>query len=327
MRLLLAAAAALNLLAAHPDAKTEWWYYTGHLQSAGGREFGFELTFFRAKLADGQDVDAAHFAVTDVSRRKFSFEEKLHRPFPGIADADASKLFVYNEGWETREEAGKHVLRAGGGENAIELTLTPLKAPIRNGSAGISRKGPGPDDYSNYVSIPRLAAQGALTADGKKESVAGIAWFDHEFGPGGLPKGLAGWDWFSLQLSDGTELMLYRLRLQDGSVSEFSSGTFVAADGSATHLPKSAFEARATGRWTSPRTRATYPAGWAVKVPSRGLDVTVTPRVADQELVTAKSTRVTYWEGACDVAGASGGRPVTGKSYVELTGYAGKDLP
>ena len=327
MKLLLAAAAAVNLLAAHPDAKTEWWYYTGHLRSAGGREFGFELTFFRARLPDGQDVDAAHFAVTDVSRRTFSFDEKLHRPFPGIAGADAAKLFVFNESWETREEAGKHVLRAGSGESAIDLTLTPSKAAIRNGSGGISRKGPGPDDYSNYVSIPRLAAEGTLTADGKKERVSGIAWFDHEFGPGGLPKGLAGWDWFSLQLSDGTELMLYRLRLEDGKVSEFSSGTFVAADGAAAPLPESAFEVSATGSWTSPKTRATYPAGWAVKVPSRGLDVTITPRLAGQELVTSKSTRVTYWEGACDVSGTRAGKSVTGKSYVELTGYAGRDLP
>ncbi len=327
MKFLAAAAAVLNLLAAHPDSKAEWWYYTGHLRAASGRRFGFELTFFRAKLADGDDIDAAHFAVSDLSRRKFTFQEKLHRPFPGIAGADAARLLVFNEGWEAREEAGRHVLKAGNGENAVELQLTPSAPAILNGSGGISRKGPGSDDYSHYVSIPRLEAEGTITAGGKSERVSGIAWFDHEFGPGGLPEGLAGWDWFSAQLSDGTELMLYRLRLRDGSVSGFSSGTLVGADGKAASLSRSDFEVRATGSWTSPKTRATYPAGWIVKIPSKGIELTITPLLADQELVTSRSTRVTYWEGACSVSGTRAGRPVTGESYVELTGYAGKDLP
>lgn len=327
MNLLLAAAAALNLLAAHPDAKTEWWYYTGHLETKNRRELGFELTFFRAKLPDGNDIDAAHFAVSDVSRRKFFFDEKLHRPFPGIAGADAGRLFVFVENWEAREEAGRHVLRAAGGEYALELSLTPAAPAILNGTGGISRKGPGRDDYSNYVTIPRLSAEGTVKVNGRSERVTGIAWFDHEFGPGGLPAGLAGWDWFSAQLSDGTALMLYRLRLRDGSVSDYSSGTFVAADGSAVNLSKSDFEARATGSWTSPRSGATYPAGWVVTVPSKEIELRIAPLLADQELVTSRSTRVTYWEGACSVSGARAGRPVAGKSYVELTGYAGKDLP
>ena len=325
--LAVAAAAALSLLAAHPDSKTEWWYYTGHLQAASGRQFGFELTFFRVKLSDGEDIDAAHFAVSDLSRGKFTFQEKLHRPFPGIAGADSARLFVFNENWEVREKSGRHVLRAGNGQNALELDLTPSMPAILHGAGGISRKGAGADDYSHYVSIPRLEARGTITAGRESERVSGIAWFDHEFGPGGLPAGLAGWDWFSAQLSDGSALMLYRLRLADGSVSEFSSGTFVDAGGEATSLPKSGFQVRATGSWTSPKTRATYPSGWVVTVPSRSVELRIAPRLADQELVTSKSTRVTYWEGACSVSGTRTGRPVTGTSYVELTGYAGKDLP
>ncbi len=327
MSFLAAAAAALNLLAAHPDSKTEWWYYTGQLQAASGRQFGFELTFFRVKLPDGDDIDAAHFALSDLSRRQFTFQEKLHRPFPGIAGADSEKLFVFNESWEVREKAGRHVLRAGNGKNAVELELTPSTPPILNGIGGISRKGPGADDYSHYVSIPRLEARGTMTAGGESEHVSGIAWFDHEFGPGGLPAGLAGWDWFSAQLSDGTALMLYRLRLRDGSVSDFSSGTFVDAGGKATSLSKPDFQVRATGSWTSSKTRATYPSGWVVTVPSRSIELKIAPRLADQELVTSNSTRVTYWEGACSVSGMRARRPITGTSYVELTGYAGKDLP
>ncbi len=327
MRLFLAAAAALNLLAAHPDARAEWWYYTGQLESKAGNRFGFELTFFRAKLGDGNDLDAAHFSVTDVSGRKFLVDERLHRPFPGIAGADPSRLFVYEENWEAREDGGRHLLKAKGNGIALDLELTPDKPPIVNGADGISRKGAGPDDYSHYVSIPRLTASGSITVGGKSETVAGIAWFDHEFGPGGLPEGLSGWDWFSIQLSDRTELMLYRLRLADGTVSDFSSGTFVTADGSTRNLANRDFETRATGTWTSQRTGATYPAGWRVTIPREGIDLAVSPLLADQELLTPRSTRVTYWEGACSVSGSRAGKPVTGQSYVELTGYAGRDLP
>jgi predicted secreted hydrolase len=327
MRILLAAAAAINLLAAHPDAGTEWWYYTGHLETRAREILGFELTFFRVKLADGHDLDAAHFALSDPSGKTFFFGEKLHRPFPGIAGADPSRLFVFSENWEAREETGRHFLRAKSEGNSIDLVLTPAKPPVLHGAAGISRKGAGANDYSHYVSITRLSAAGRIVRNGRNDSVAGIAWFDHEFGPGGLPKELAGWDWFSIQLSDETEVMLYRLRLEDGTLSEFSSGTFIAADGTATNLAKRDFETRATGSWRSPKTRAIYPAGWVVRIPSKRIDLTIAPLLSDQELVTPRSTRVTYWEGACSVAGTRSGRPVTGKSYVELTGYAGKDLP
>src|SRR5260221_9109526 len=190
--LLAAAAAALDLLAAHPESRAEWWYYTGHLETGGGGSFGFELTFSRAKLGDGNDLDAAHFAITDISGRRFHVDERLHRPFPGIAGADPSRLFVFEENWEAREEGQKHLLKARGNGFALDLALTPEKPAILHGASGISKKGAGPDDYSRYVSIPRLSAEGSITARGKTEPVNGIAWFDHEFGPGGLPKGLAG---------------------------------------------------------------------------------------------------------------------------------------
>jgi len=319
--------AAPSLLAAHPDAKAEWWYYTGHLETASRGEIGFELTFFRVRLADGDDLDAAHFALTDVGRKTFRWAEKLHRPFPGIAGADASRLAVFNEDWEARDEGGTHVLRARMPGAAVALRLEPVKPAVKNGAGGISRKGPRPDEYSNYVTIPRLAVSGTLSRGGRAETVSGIAWFDHEFGPGGLPEELAGWDWFAIQLSDDTEVMLYRLRTKSGGESPFSQGTFVASDGGAGALRAGDFAIEATGSWRSPRTGATYPSGWRVRVPSRGIDLAVAPRVADQELVTSRSTRVTYWEGDCSVAGTSGGHAVTGKSYVELTGYAGRDLP
>jgi predicted secreted hydrolase len=314
-------------LRAHPDSKAEWWYYTGHLQTSSRREYGFELTFFRARLSDGDDLDAAHFALTDVANGTFTWAEKMHRPFPGIAGADPSRLAVFEEDWDARAEGQTHVLRARMPEGAIALRLSPVKPLVRNGAGGISRKGPRPDEYSNYFSIPRLSVSGTLSRGGAAEPVTGLAWFDHEFGPGGLPEDLAGWDWFAIQLSDDTELMLYRLRAKSGTDSPFSQGTFVAADGRAFVLRAGDFAVEPRGRWRSPRTGATYPSGWRVRVPSRAIDVSVAPQVLGQELVTNRSTRVTYWEGACTVAGLSGGRTVSGRSYVELTGYAGRDLP
>ena len=312
---------------AHPDSRAEWWYYTGHLETASREELGFELTFFRAKLGDGDDLDAAHFALTDVRARSFRWAEKIHRPFPGIAGADPARLSVFIEDWEIREENGAHLLRASMPEASIELRLEPRKPAVQNGAGGLSRKGPGPDEYSHYVSIPLLSVSGTLVRKGKSEPVGGIAWFDHEFGPGGQPKDLAGWDWFAIQLADGTEAMLYRLRTKSGGESPFSQGTFVAGDGAASPLAAGDFAVEATGSWRSPRSGASYPSGWRVRIPSRGIDLTVTPQVRDQELVTTRSTRVTYWEGACSVSGTANGVPVTGKSYVELTGYAGRDLP
>lgn len=314
-------------LAAHPDAAAEWWYYTGHLRTAAGREFGFELTFFRARLPDGDDLDAAHFALTDVAGKSFRYAEKMHRPFPGIAETDPARLSVSIENWEAREENGEHRLRAAMPGAAIRLSLAPQKSAVVNGEGGVSRKGPRPDEYSRYLSIPRMAVSGILERGGRAEPVTGIAWFDHESGPGGLPADLAGWDWFSVQLSDATELMLYRLRTKSGGVSPFSQGTFVEKDGSSVSLKGTDFDATATGAWRSPRSGAVYPAGWRIRVPSRAIDLTIAPKVADQELVTNRSTRVTYWEGACAVAGNAAGRPVAGTSYVELTGYAGEDLP
>jgi predicted secreted hydrolase len=308
---------------AHPEAAVEWWYYTGHLDAAGGAQYGFQLTFFRVR-----DLHFAHFAWTDVVRGTFVYDEKTHLGLPGIAGASVSGLDVSNEDWSVREEKGVVRLSAGRRDvGDLELTLTPVKPPVLHGDGGLSKKGPGENEYSRYVSITRLAAAGTLTRAGKAERLTGTAWFDHEWGPGALPAGAAGWDWFALQLSDGSELMLYRMRLAGGAASPFSAGTFVPASGPPRAIAWSDVALSPRTTWTSPRSKAAYPAAWSVAVRSLDLDVTVTPLVADQELATEKSTGVTYWEGACRVEGKKGGRPVGGRAYVEMTGYAGRDVP
>ena len=307
---------------AHNDAPLEWWYWTGHLRGSAGREYGFQLTFFRLR-----DLHLAHFAWSDVASGRFTYEEKVHLALPGIAGASEAGLDAFNEDWSARESKGVQTLRARTKMGLLSLTLTPAKPPVLHGEAGISRKGPGPDEYSHYVSLTRLQAAGSIAKDGKTEPLEGLAWFDHEWGPGGLPAGIAGWDWFALMLDDGSELMLYRMRKGDGTASPFSAGTFVPSAGSPRPIAWKDVRLFPKTRWTSPRSKAVYPAIWELAVAPLGLEVTLTPLVADQELDTSASTNVTYWEGACRVAGKSAGRPIEGRAYVEMTGYAGPDVP
>jgi predicted secreted hydrolase len=307
----------------HREAAVEWWYWTGHLSGRAGRAYGFQLTFFRAG-----ELHLAHFAWTDVARREFRYEEKTHLALPGIAGAAEGRLDLANEDWTARETTGGvHVLAASGRAGDLGLTLTPVKPPVLQGENGLSRKGAGAREFSHYVSITRFDAKGTIRRGSTAEPLAGTAWFDHEWGPGVLPAQVAGWDWFALQLDDGSELMLYRMRRADGSATSFSSGTFVPARGPATPVRWSGVRLTETGFWTSPRTKARYPAGWRVAVAPLALDVAIAPLLADQELETPGSTGVTYWEGACAVKGSREGKPISGRAYVELTGYAGRDVP
>jgi predicted secreted hydrolase len=306
----------------HADAAVEWWYWTGHLTGEGGREYGFQLTFFRVR-----ELHLAHFAWSDLSGGRFSFEERTHLGLPGIAGAQEGRLDVVNEDWFARDQSGVQRLHARARQGELTLTLRPEKPPVLHGAAGISRKGPGENEYSHYVSIPRLSASGVWTLSGKSQNLRGTAWFDHEWGPGALPAGASGWDWFALQLADGSELMLYRMRLSGGRASPFSAGTFVPPSGPPQPIAWNDVALAPKSTWTSPRSRATYPAAWSLSVSSLKLDATITPLLSDQELITEKSTGVTYWEGACGVEAKRDGRPVGGRAYVEMTGYAGRDVP
>ena len=325
-RVLLAAATALEFPrdhGSHPDAPVEWWYYTGHLSDRAGRPYGFQLTFFRVR-----ELHLAHFAWTDVARKKFSYEEKTHLALPGIASAAVGRLDVSNEDWSVRAgPGGVHVVTASGTSGELRLNLTPRKAPVAHGDAGLSRKGPGEREYSRYVSITRLAARGTMKRGKTTETLSGTAWFDHEWTPGVLPAGTRGWDWFALQQDDGSEVMLYRMRGADGKATPFSSGTYVPATGPPQPIRWADVRLTETKRWRSSRSGATYPAAWKIAIPLLRLEVEVTPLLADQELDTAASTGVVYWEGACSVRGTRAGRPVGGRAYVEMTGYAGRDVP
>lgn len=320
---------------AHDGYRTEWWYFTGHVRSADGHEFGYELTFFRIGLeprashwAPSQtkwyayQLYPAHFAITDVTNRNFTYAETLARDALGQGAASERALRVVANGWSlTGDDSERPVmhLHAVDGGDALDLTVHSQKPPAINGRDGVSRKGPCPSCASHYYSFTRLATRGTLTRNGVRYAVDGISWMDHEYGSDELQANQAGWDWFSIQLDDGREAMLYRLRQKDGSVTPESSGTLVARDGSTTYLPLQAISIDATSIWTSPHTHAVYPSGWLVHVRGIATPLRMTPVVADQEL--ADPTGTTYWEGAVTIRDARDGHRL-GVGYVELTGYA-----
>jgi predicted secreted hydrolase len=320
----------------HPEFRQEWWYVTGNLDAASGERFGFELTFFRFALAPPlagaappdpsawrtRTLYMAHFAVTDAARGRFRFAQKLSREALGLAGAQAAPLRVWIDDWslaDTAAGAGGWTLRAAQPGYQIELTLEPRGAPVLNGEAGLSRKSDEPSAASYYYAIPRREVHVRLRRDGRPLAVRGAAWLDREWGSGALGARQAGWDWFALQLDDGSALMFYALRDLDGGRDPHSAGTWVAADAAAErHTLASADVAiDVTGEWRNARGER-YPAGWRLRVPQLALDVSIHPLLADQELATTPR----YWEGAVDVSGQRAGRSVRGRGYVELVGYA-----
>ena len=315
----------------HPGFRNEWWYITGNLDGDGGRRFGFELTIFRFALTPSvppaqsdwrsNQVYIAHFAVTDADREKFFAAERFSRGALGLAGAQASPFRVWIEDWEiAAQEAGtpEHWrLRASDPGFSLELELTAAKPPVLNGDAGLSQKSAEPGNASYYYSMTRWLTEGSLQLGDDTFPVSGLSWLDREWSTSALAPDQLGWDWFALQLSDGSDLMFYNLRKLDGSQDEHSAGTWIDADGTSLHLVRDDVEITVTDTWESPQ-GGVYPSAWTLRAPGQGLDLRIRPVMANQELFTT----VRYWEGAVDVEGERNGKPVSGRGYIELTGYA-----
>ena len=262
----------------------------------------------------------AHFAVTDVARQRFRSEQKLSRAALGLAGAKGAPLRVWLDDWTLAQPAGddgRWELRAAQPGYSVALVLEPQGAPVLNGVAGLSRKSDRAADATYYYSIPRVRVHGQLTRDGRSLEVGGLAWLDREWGSGGLGPAEAGWDWFGLQLGDGSALMFYALRDRDGRRNPHSAGTWIAADGTVRALTSADVDIAVNAEWRN-ASGDRYPAGWRIRVPALTLDLTVRPVLADQELQTTPR----YWEGAVDVSGERGGTRLGGRGYVELVGYA-----
>lgn len=327
--------------ASHPDYKTEWWYYTGHLKTTKGKRYGYELTFFRVgndpKVVqpgntspwNTNNLYAAHFALSDENSKAFHYSEKLNRAGLNVAGARTDTYYVWNELWLAEQLGNSMIIRADSldGKQEIHLLLTSEKPPVIHGKNGVSQKASCEGCASHYYSLTHLKTEGSLLLDGKAYPVTGLSWMDHEFGSNQLAKNQQGWDWFSVQLNDNTELMLYLLRQDNGHIDPNSSGTVVYADGRSRHLTLKDFTVKNAGpTWTSPASKGTYPIGWKIEVPSEQLTLTVTPAFESQELFTAGSTGVSYWEGSSNVTGTKQGHSIQGQAYVEMTGYASQSV-
>jgi predicted secreted hydrolase len=315
----------------HPDFQTEWWYYTGNVKSEDGHRFGFELTFFRqgvdrgaakTKVWDVRDLYLAHLALSDLDGREFYHAERTSRAGPGLAGISAADSRIWNGNWQIQWQGGEQNLQAVDTRFELHLDLRSEKPPVINGENGISQKAEGPGRASHYISLTRLATNGRVVLGGKTFDVTGLAWMDHEFFTHQLESNQIGWDWFSVQLNDNTELMLFRIRRSDGSVDPFSAGTFVDARGASTHLRFSDFALQPlSDTWTSAVTRATYPIRWKISVPRFGIQLEVQTSLPSQELSKHTKLAPSYWEGAVTFAGQKERSALAGVGYLEMTGY------
>ncbi len=323
--------------ASHPEYRVEWWYYTGHLDTKDGRRFGYQVTFFRVGIDREpenpsrwavRDLFMTHLAVTDVDRERHFVDERLNRAGVGWAGARTDRLEVWNEDWKLQSDADAQVLNLTSRDRSfgVSLRLGEDRRPVLHGRDGFSQKGSDTGNASHYYSLTRMPTEGQVTIGGEVLDVKGLSWMDHEFGSSFLEPSQRGWDWFSLQLDDGSDLMVYVLR-QDGRVAHpQSSGTWVTRDLEVSHLGVDDFRLVPGRVWTSPSSGGRYPVEWRVDVPGIGLTLDVRAVVDEQELDTARSTGVTYWEGAVDVIGTRDGRPLKGRGYLEMTGYVGQPM-
>ena len=315
----------------HPNYQTEWWYYTGNLETGDGRHFGFQLTFFRRALLPleaqpnrnsvwaATQVYMAHFALTDVKDQHYQAFERISRGAAGLAGAQAVPFQVWLDDWSVAGNgAGRYKLHAAQDSLTIDLELSDVKGPILQGDQGYSQKGPQPGQASYYYSLTHLASEGIIHVNGQSFAVKGPSWMDHEFSTSALAKDQVGWDWFALQLDDGGELMVYQIRQSDGSPDPFSGGTWISADGTTRHLNREDFRIKVEDTWKSPHSGALYPSRWVLKVPGLAIRLDIEPYLADQELNVSYS----YWEGAVHFRGERSGQLITGDGYIELTGYA-----
>lgn len=317
----------------HPEFKTEWWYFTGHLADESGHRFGYQITFFRQGLRPASartgetsrfvvdDLKFAHFAVSDIAGQRFHCEQKIGRGAFGEAGFGADGQLAWLENWALDLQAdGTFALRAKGANASLDLHLTSKKPWVIHGENGVSQKAEGEGRASHYFSGTRVTTDGTLFIGGKNLRVTGESWLDREWATNQLTPEQVGWNWFSLQLGDGSELMLYQMRTRGGGLDPHSSGTFIACDGSVQHLRREDYQLMPLREWKSAQTGGRYPIAWQLAVPKLGLQLRIDTPLAAQELVLQP---IAYWEGLIDVAGTRAGAPVRGSGYMELTGYAG----
>ena len=318
-------------LYAHLDVQTEWWYYTGHCETESGLRFGFELAFFKRRTDLDQfgvvplrlianPMYAAHFAISEIDRKRFQYDHVrsfgMPLDMPVVMDEDRYDVRIGD--WFVTAEGDRHVLHATFADGLdFKACLEPTKAPVFHGLDGNGVSERNDDDASHHFSFTRMKVAGSIARNGRTQKFTGTGWMDREFGTWEQKR----WDWFSVQLEDETELMIYHLRDEENGRHEYSHGRFIERDGSSVFLGNEEFVLESTGEWTSPDTGTMYPNGWQIEIPQLKIELQIEPTFPDQELDTRGTSMVVYWEGVCSVRGKRRGRDIRGNSYVELVGY------
>lgn len=317
---------------AHPDFQTEWWYTTGNVKTLDGRAFGYELTFFRQGANrdeskrgawDVRDLYFAHLALSDLDGGHFYHSERINRAGPGIAGVSPEEGKVWNGNWSAIwNKNGLQQIEARNESFQLSFILRSEKPPVIHGENGVSQKAEGAGHASHYFSQTRLATTGVIRLDSKSYKVSGFSWMDHEFFTHQLSSKQAGWDWFSIQLEDKTELMLFILRRKDGTIDPFSAGTYVDASGKSVHLRAADFSLQSRGAiWKSPASGAVYPVAWNVSVAKLDFSLVAKTKLPQQEITGKTKLAPNYWEGAMEFSGTRANAPIRGFGYLEMTGY------
>ncbi|MBL8006799.1 MAG: carotenoid 1,2-hydratase [Ignavibacteria bacterium] len=317
----------------HPGFRTEWWYFTGNLTTPDNKKFGYQFTVFRTALSSGRksgvsewrsdQIYMAHFTVTDISNGRFYFDERFSRDGNELAGAQAEPLKVWLEDWQITESENRKAfdlpvisIKAKSDKTEIRLWLESVKPLILQGNEGLSQKGSQPGNASYYYSYTNLKTSGIIITEDREYEVNGKSWMDREWSTSALSEDQKGWDWFSLQLDDSTELMYYQMRKKDGTPDKYSSGVIIDKAG----LKRQINREEADLEVTESRKNSSgieYPSGWNLKIPSEKIELKIIPAVRDQFLdVTVK-----YWEGSVTVKGKKNNTDISGRGYAELTGY------
>ncbi len=324
--------------------KTEWWYFTGHIEAENGRRFGYQFTFFRVGvLVKKPALDSAwvmrnlimgHAAISDLDRNEHYFSEVLYRATPllGGFGTYPEPIIAWSRGpagtdgnWQLtwNGTAFDFSMKDDAQRIAFTLSTQPMKPLIFQGPNGYSPKDQDAAGASQYYSFTRLQTAGELRIGDQTWAMSGESWMDKEFGSNQLASHQVGWDWFSLQLDDRREIMLYLLRHENGTL-DFARGTVVQPDGQTAYLERDAFTVTGQARWKSPHTTGVYPSRWRITIPGENLDLEIRADMADQENRSRMMTTMHYWEGAVQVL--RNGQPI-GRGYVELTGYGTASRP
>ncbi len=325
----------------HPGFKTEWWYYTGNLFTEDGRQFGYQFTIFRNQLNPPQgDADSlafgkgwntnqlylGHFAISDVQAKNHVFEERYSRGAAGLAGAQTEPYRIWVEDWEikrtdTDNSSDKsfpvQISATMEGGPSIDLSVVPAKPLVLQGEQGYDRKGESEGNASYYLSFTRMETKGSITINGNRFEISGSSWMDHEWSTSALGDGQEGWDWFSLQLSNGYDLMYYQLRNNNGSVSKFTTGSLISPEGQKTIINQNDVQIEVLERWESPYSNSVYPSSWKLEIPKVDLSLDLQTLFPDQEM----NVSVRYYEGTLSVSGEMDGESIGGNGFIEMTGY------